>query len=74
MQSLIEEFFIVRAATINFFENLAAPAWSRGGTVSGAFISVRGLAYIAAGHAQQHLNVLRDRYGVGEASANVAVA
>ena len=69
MQSLIEELFIVRAATINFFENLAAPAWSRGGTVSGAFISVRGLAYIAAGHAQQHLNVLRDRYGVRESSA-----
>jgi hypothetical protein len=67
--SLVEEFLSVRASTICFFQNLDPAIWSRGGTVAGGTISVRALAYIAAGHARQHLNVLRDSYGVYEAAA-----
>jgi DinB family protein len=75
LSSIIDEFLVVRAGTLNFFHNLATPAWSRDGTVSGGRISVRALAWIAAGHLQQHVNVLTERYGVREpASATVAVA
>ena len=72
IDSLVDEFLAVRASTLHFFENLAPEAWSRSGTISGGFVSVRGMAFIAAGHAQQHLNVLRDRYGVYEPVVSVA--
>ena len=75
LQSIVDELLAVRESTLSFFENLDASAWDRRGTVSGGFVSVRALGYIAAGHAQQHLNVLHERYGVGElASAAVSVA
>ena len=74
MQSLIDELLAVRESTQYLFETLEPEAWDRNGTVSGGFISVRALAYIAAGHAQQHLNVLYERYGIGERSAAVSVA
>ena len=75
LQSIVDELLSVRESTLHFFENLDASAWDRKGTVSGGFVSVRALGYITAGHAQQHLNVLHERYGVGEpASAAVSVA
>jgi hypothetical protein len=65
ISSLVAEFLTVREATIAFYENLDAEAWSRKGSVGGAFaVSVRALAYISVGHVRQHLDVLRDRYGV----------
>ena len=75
MQSLIEELLAVRESTLHLFENLEPQAWDRKGTLSGGPLSVRALAYIAAGHAQRHLNVLRERYGVGQsASESVSVS
>ena len=46
------------------FESLPDEAWAQRGTVNGGVVSVRALAYITAGHAKHHLNVLRERYGV----------
>lgn len=60
--SLIEEFRSVRAATLTFFQNLPADAWSRRGVASDNPFSVRALAYLAAGHVRHHLNILRERY------------
>lgn len=54
----------VRESTARLFESLPDDAWARRGTVNGGGISVRALAYITAGHAKHHLNVLRERYGV----------
>lgn len=62
--SLVEEFLALRESTIQFFSNLPAEAWSRKGTLGTNPLSVRALAFIAAGHVTQHLNVLRSRYGV----------
>jgi len=62
--SLAEEMLAVRRATIAFFANLEASVWSNSGTLNGKPLSVRALAFIAAGHFQRHLNVLRERYGV----------
>ena len=62
---LVEELVQVRRATTLFFAGLPVEAWSRGGTLNGKPLTVRALAFIAAGHFQRHLNVLRERYGVG---------
>ena len=75
MQSLIEELLAVRESTLQLFGNLDPEAWDRRGTISGGFVSVRAMAYIAAGHAQRHMNVLYERYGIGKtASEAVSVA
>jgi hypothetical protein len=60
--SLIEEFRSVRAATLTFFQNLPADAWSRRGVASDNPFSVRALAYLTAGHVTHHFNILRERY------------
>jgi hypothetical protein len=69
MHSLIDEFLAVRESTLRLFTTLDPSAWDRRGMVSGGFVSVRALAYIAVGHAQRHLNVLSERYGVGSSVA-----
>jgi hypothetical protein len=61
-KSHIDEFNAVRAATMTFFENLPADAWTRRGIASGCPFSVRALAYITAGHVAHHVRVLRERY------------
>lgn len=58
----IEEFRAVRLATLAFFRNLPETAWMRKGIASGNPFTVRALAYIAAGHADHHAAVLREKY------------
>jgi hypothetical protein len=58
----VEEFRAVRQATIALFRNLPAEGWSQRGVASGNPVTVRALAYIAAGHADHHAAVLRERY------------
>ncbi|MEO6803039.1 MAG: DinB family protein [Granulicella sp.] len=55
-----EEFERVRLASLSLFRNLPADAWMRTGEVSGHSISVRALAFIAAGHCAHHLRILRE--------------
>ena len=44
-------------------------AWDRRGHASGFEFSVRSIAWIAAGHTQHHLGILRERYlGFGNGS------
>lgn len=59
---LIDEFRAVRTATLSFFGNLPADAWSRRGVASGNPFTVRALAYIGAGHVTHHAAILRARY------------
>ena len=61
-KSHVEEFGRVRRATVSFFENLPESAWMRSGTASGYGFSVRALAWLAAGHLDHHLAILRERY------------
>jgi uncharacterized damage-inducible protein DinB len=58
----VEEFEGSRLATLTFFRNLPAEAWTRSGTASGNLFTVSALAYIAAGHLAHHLAILQDRY------------
>jgi DinB superfamily len=60
--SHIDEFRVIRSATVAFFRNLPAEAWLRSGIASDSSVTVRALAYIVAGHASHHLAILRERY------------
>lgn len=64
LETLLGEFAAVRAATLALLRGLPEAAWTRQGTASGKEISVRGLAWILAGHALHHESVLKDKYGV----------
>ena len=58
----IDEFRVVRAASLALFEPLTDDAWSKRGTASGNPVSVRALAYITAGHVTHHALLLKERY------------
>jgi hypothetical protein len=62
--SHVEEFRAIREATLTFFDSLPKEAWSRRGIASDNPFSVRGLAYITAGHVAHHIRILRDQYSV----------
>jgi hypothetical protein len=52
----------VRRATSSLFANLDEHAWHRRGAANNNEVSVRGLAFIVAGHERHHLEILRTRY------------
>jgi DinB superfamily len=61
-RSHVDEFKAVRAATLAFFRDLPADAWTRRGVASGNPFTVRALAYLSAGHVTHHTRILRERY------------
>jgi len=62
LTDLLEEFQVVRSATIHFAKNLDAESLTRVGTASKNPISVRALLYIVAGHERHHIELFRERY------------
>ncbi len=58
----VEEFRVVRLATLALFRNLPAEAWARTGVASGNPFTVRALAYVMAGHVAHHRAILEERY------------
>jgi DinB superfamily len=58
----LAEFRTVRAATCALFAGFNDEAWQRHGVASDNPFSVRGCAYIIAGHLQHHLRLARERY------------
>ena len=58
----LAEFGAVRAATYTLLDGLSPEAWERQGLASGNPFSVRGCAYIVAGHFAHHLRLLRKQY------------
>jgi hypothetical protein len=61
---LIEEYTMVRQATLAFLRGLPAAAWARRGTANGNLVSVRALAYIIAGHELHHVADFHARYKI----------
>lgn len=71
MASLLDEFDAVRRATLALLRGLPEAAITRTGNANGKPVSARAIPYILAGHAQHHLYVLTERYGLGtEVSAS----
>jgi hypothetical protein len=62
LSDLIEEYIAVRRATLSLLRNLDEAAWSRRGIANKNEVSVRGLAYIIAGHELHHRRILEERY------------
>src|SRR5271165_783063 len=60
---LMVEFKNIRGATIALVGSISPEAEMRTGVANGYPVSVRALAYIMAGHAQHHLNLMKERRG-----------
>jgi hypothetical protein len=59
---LAEEFSHVRSATLALLRPLSEQAWLRRGVANKNEVSVRGLAFIIAGHEVHHREILKERY------------
>lgn len=59
------DFAAVRAASLLLFRSFSPADWLRRGEASGVEVSVRGIAWILAGHELHHRRILVERYGVG---------
>ena len=64
LADLARELAAVRESTVLMFESLPDDAWLRRGNANGTEMTVRALAYVAAGHPRHHHRILRERYGV----------
>lgn len=64
LADVVDEMIAVRRSTMALVESLDADAVGRAGVASGFPVSARALVWILPGHAQHHLDVLADRYGV----------
>jgi hypothetical protein len=62
LEDLLDEFEIVRAATLAQFQNFNEPMLHRSGKASMSVISAGALGFVIAGHAMHHMNVIRERY------------
>ena len=62
LPSVSAELMVAREATLSLFEGLPEGAWSRRGVANGSEVSVRGIAWITAGHLLHHLGIIRERY------------
>src|SRR5712672_4807018 len=62
LADLIEDYIAVRRATVSLLRNLDEAAWSRRGIANKNEVSVRGLAYIIAGHELHHRRILEEKY------------
>lgn len=69
LSDVIDEYAAVRAASIALFRGLDAEALVRRGSANGKSVSVRALAWIAAGHELHHRGLLVERYGVAAPAA-----
>lgn len=62
LDDLISEFQQVRKSSLHLFRSMDAQAMERRGVANGASVSVRAIAYMAAGHEAHHVEGLRTRY------------
>jgi uncharacterized damage-inducible protein DinB len=62
LREWVDEFAQVRRAHVTLVRHLPAEAWRRTGTVSGAVVSVRALAYLMVGHERHHVDIIQGKY------------
>jgi hypothetical protein len=61
LADIVAEFACLRQANLIVLRSLPPAAWERWGTASDARVTVRGLAYIMAGHVRHHDLAIRKR-------------
>lgn len=64
IESLIEEYTVVRKSSLLLFENLNEEELSRIGKANGFEIETRWIAYMITGHEIHHVQILKERYGL----------
>jgi len=62
VESLINEFQLVRKSTLEFFKNITDEQLAYLGTSSDSIISVRAIGFIISGHQNHHLKIIQERY------------
>lgn len=62
LESLIDEFDLVRKSSLIFFENLNAQQLSETGIANGNEIAVETIGKLIIGHNIHHLNIINERY------------
>lgn len=62
MASLLDEFRVLRQASVAMFTSFDDDMWARSGTANDIEIDVKSLAYLTAGHCTHHGNILKERY------------
>lgn len=62
LDDLVDEFEVVRSATVQLASHLDPDELARRGTANHHGISVRALFYIIAGHERHHVALLKERY------------
>ena len=62
LSGFVDEFALVRAASLALFRSFPEPSWPRRGVVSQKEVIVRALAFITAGHQIHHQLILEERY------------
>ena len=62
MAEIVEDYIAVRRATLTLLRNLDQEAWMRRGVASNNEVSVRGIAYLIAGHELHHRRILEEKY------------
>lgn len=58
----VEEFERVRLSTLSLFRNMPEEAWLSTGIANDNLFSVRALAFVIAGHAEHHIQMIRKKY------------
>ncbi len=62
LDSLADEFNLLRRSNLYLYQNLHPEQLKRKGLASNAMVSVKALLYIIAGHELHHLKIIRERY------------
>lgn len=62
LESLADEFCLLRKSNLYLYQNLNQEQLKRKGLASNAMVSVKALLYIIAGHELHHLKIIRERY------------
>ena len=65
LAALWREHHVARTDHLYLFKGLDEEARESEGTVAGHRLSVRAIPWIIAGHERHHLDILRERYGIG---------
>ncbi len=62
LEDLIGEYKTVRESTLYLFRSMSEEQLTRKGIASGSPVSVRGFAYMIAGHELHHIKILKEKY------------